>query len=423
MRIAEKVAQFQTARQVMSAGVYPYFRAIETDQDAVVKIDGRDILMLGSNNYLGLTNHPKVKEAARQAVDNFGAGCAGSRFLNGTLSIHRECEEKLAYFLRKEAVLLFTTGYQANLGGIATLVSRNTWIIADALSHASIIDATRLSFGRVAKFRHNDMADLERLLIAHQGKEMIVVTEGVFSMEGDTVDLPAVVELCKKYDADLILDDAHGVGVYGPHGDGTAGHFGLTNDTDLIIGTFSKSLAAIGGFVAASEDIVHFLKHHARALIFSASPPPATVGAVIAALKIIDEEPERRELLWSNANYLRNGLKGLGLDTGHSNTPIIPVVVGDALSSFKVCKLMQDEGVFINPVVPPAVQPGQSLIRFSVMSTHTHDQLDFALDKIAKIARQIPFHAEAGHSNKNSASYGSEVSEPFSEVSVASSGH
>lgn len=423
MRIAEKVAQFQTARQVMSAGVYPYFRAIETDQDAVVKIDGRDILMLGSNNYLGLTNHPKVKEAARQAVDNFGAGCAGSRFLNGTLSIHRECEEKLAYFLRKEAVLLFTTGYQANLGGIATLVSRNTWIIADALSHASIIDATRLSFGRVAKFRHNDMADLERLLIAHQGKEMIVVTEGVFSMEGDTVDLPAVVELCKKYDADLILDDAHGVGVYGPHGDGTAGHFGLTNDTDLIIGTFSKSLAAIGGFVAASEDIVHFLKHHARALIFSASPPPATVGAVIAALKIIDEEPERRELLWSNANYLRNGLKGLGLDTGHSNTPIIPVVVGDALNSFKVCKLMQDEGVFINPVVPPAVQPGQSLIRFSVMSTHTHDQLDFALDKIAKIARQIPFHAEAGHSNKNSGSYGSEVSEPFSEVSVASSGH
>ena len=386
MRIAEKVAQFQTAREVMSAGIYPYFRAIETDQDCVVKINGRDILMLGSNNYLGLTNHPKVKEAARQAVADFGAGCAGSRFLNGTLSIHQECEEKLAHFLRKEAVLLFTTGYQANLGAIATLVSRNTWLIADALSHASILDAIRLSFGRVAKFRHNDMADLERLLQAHEGKEMIVITEGVFSMEGDTVDLPAVIKLCQKYDADIILDDAHGVGVYGPHGEGTAGHFGLTNETDLIVGTFSKSLAAIGGFVAASEDIVHFLKHHARALIFSASPPPATVGAVIAALKIIDEEPERRD-------------------------------------PFQVCKMMQDEGVFINPVVPPAVQPGQSLIRFSVMSTHTHDQLDFALDKIAKISKLIPFRAEAAYSNSNSAGVGSEVTDPFSAVSVASSGH
>jgi 8-amino-7-oxononanoate synthase len=423
LRIAEKVAQFQTARQVIAAGIYPYFRAIETDQDAVVKINGRDILMLGSNNYLGLTNHPKVKEAARKAVDDFGAGCAGSRFLNGTLSIHKECEEKLADFLRKEAVLLFTTGYQANVGGIATLVSRNTWLIADALSHASIIDAARLSFGRVAKFRHNDMADLERLLKVHEHHEKIVITEGVFSMEGDTVDLPAVVALCKKYNADLILDDAHGVGVYGPHGDGTAGHFGLTNETDIIIGTFSKSLAAIGGFVASSEDVVHFLRHHARAMIFSASPPPATVGAVLAALKIIDEEPERRDLLWSNANYLRDGLQHLGLDTGHSNTPIIPVVVGDSVDTFKVCKLMQDEGVFINPVVPPAVQPGQSLIRFSVMSTHTHDQLDFALDKIAKIAKQIPFRAEATHSDSNSNGRGSEISDPFSAISMENSGN
>ncbi|MCB1059592.1 MAG: pyridoxal phosphate-dependent aminotransferase family protein [Calditrichaeota bacterium] len=405
----------------MAAGIYPYFRAIETDQDAVVKIDGRDILMLGSNNYLGLTNHPKVKEAARKAVDDFGAGCAGSRFLNGTLSIHKECEEKLADFLRKPSVLLFTTGYQANVGGIATLVSRNTWLIADALSHASIIDAARLSFGRVAKFRHNNMEDLERLLKVHEHHEKIVITEGVFSMEGDTVDLPAVVALCKKYDADLILDDAHGVGVYGPHGDGTAGHFGLTNETDIIIGTFSKSLAAIGGFVASSEDVIHFLKHHARAMIFSASPPPATVGAVIAALKIIDEEPERRDLLWSNANYLRNGLQNLGLDTGHSNTPIIPVVVGDSVDSFKVCKMMQDEGVFINPVVPPAVQPGQSLIRFSVMSTHTHEQLDFALDKVAKIAKLIPFRAEATHSDSNSNGRGSEVSDPFSAVPLENS--
>ncbi len=422
MRISEKVAQFKTAREVMAAGIYPYFRAIETDQDAVVKIDGRDILMLGSNNYLGLTNHPKVKEAAQQAVRDFGAGCAGSRFLNGTLSIHRECEERLAEFLRKPSVLLFTTGYQANLGAIATLVTRNTWLIADALSHASIIDATRLSFGRIAKFRHNDMADLERLLRVHQGKDVIVITEGVFSMEGDTCDLPAVVKLCQKYNVDLILDDAHGVGVYGPHGDGTAGHFGLTDETDVIVGTFSKSLAAIGGFVAASEDIIHFLKHHARALIFSASPPPATVGAVLAALKIIDEEPERRVQLWSNANYLRNGLRNLGLDTGHSNTPIIPVVVGDAVNSFKVCKMMQDEGIFINPVVPPAVQPGQSLIRFSVMSTHTHAQLDFALDKIAKISKIIPFRAEATHSDSHSSGSGSGDADPLSQVSLASTG-
>lgn len=420
MRLSEKVAQFQTARQVMAHGVYPYFRAIESDQDAVVKIDGRDILMLGSNNYLGLTNHPKVKEAAVDAVMRFGAGCAGSRFLNGTLSIHKECEERLAEFLRKEAVLLFTTGYQANVGAIATLAARNSWIIADSLSHASIIDAARLSFARTAKFRHNDVEDLERLLKAHQGEDVMVVTEGVFSMEGDTANLSPIVKLCQKYDVDLLLDDAHGVGVYGPHGDGTAGHFGLTNDVDIIVGTFSKSLAAIGGFVAASEDIVHFLKHHARAMIFSASPPPATVGAVLAALKIIDQEPERRDLLWRNADYLRKGLQNLGLETGHSNTPIIPVVVGEAMDSFRVCKLMQDEGVFINPVVPPAVQPGQSLIRFSVMSTHTLEQLDFALDKIAKIAKLIPFHAEAHHSDPHPNGLGPEGAEQVSAVSVES---
>ncbi len=329
MRIAEKVAQFHTAREVMAHGVYPYFRAIESDQDAVVKIDGRDILMLGSNNYLGLTNHPKVKEAAVDAVMRFGAGCAGSRFLNGTLSIHKECEEKLAEFLRKEAVLLFTTGYQANLGGIATLVSRNTWIIADALSHASIIDATRLSFGRVAKFRHNDMADLERLLKAHQGKRCNRhhrrrVLHGRrhrrSSCRRQTLSKIQRRSLARRRSRRRSL---------WPPWRRHRRHFGLTNETDVIIGTFSKSLAAIGGFVAASEDIVHFLRHHARAMIFSASPPPATVGAVIAALKIIKEEPERRELLWSNANYLREGLQNLGLDTGHSNTPIIPVVVGE----------------------------------------------------------------------------------------------
>ncbi|MCC6475447.1 aminotransferase class I/II-fold pyridoxal phosphate-dependent enzyme [bacterium] len=422
MRLSERVAEFKTARQVQAAGIYPYFREIDSDQDTVVRMNGRDVLMMGSNNYLGLTSHPKVKEAARDAISRFGAGCAGSRFLNGTLSIHHECEDRLAEFLQKEAVLLFTTGYQANVGAIATLAARNTWLIADALSHASIMDAVRMSFGRIAKFEHNDPQDLERLLKAHEEHEKIVITEGVFSMEGDTARLPEIEALCRKYDADIILDDAHGVGVYGKHGEGTAGHFDLIDQTDLIVGTFSKSLAAIGGFVAASEPIIHYLRHHARALIFSASPPPAVVGAVLAALKIIMEEPERRDLLWRNANYLRKGLQNLGLDTGHSDTPIIPVVVGDAINTFTVCKMMQDEGVFINPVVPPAVQPGQSLIRFSVMSTHTLEQIDFALDKIKKISQIIPFRPEAADSNPHPNGIEPKDPQTVSPLPVESSG-
>jgi 8-amino-7-oxononanoate synthase len=371
----------------MAAGIYPYFRPIESDQDTVVEMYGKKVLMLGSNNYLGLTNHPEVKQAAIEAIQRYGAGCAGSRFLNGTLRIHIECEEKLAEFLEKEAVLLYSTGFQVNQGVISALMGRNSIIVTDALDHASIIDGARLSFGKMVKFRHNDANDLERVLQRFHTKSILVVTEGIFSMDGDICKLPEIAAVCKKYDADIFLDDAHTIGVLGPKGEGTANHFGLNGEVEMVMGTFSKSLASIGGFVAASEDVIHFLKHHSRALIFSASPPPASVAAVIAALRIILREPERRKLLWRNADYLRDGLKSIGFNTLLSETPIIPVLIGDEIRTFETCRWLQDEGIFVNPVVPPAVQPGQSLIRFSVMSTHTIKQLDFALDKLKQLAR------------------------------------
>jgi 8-amino-7-oxononanoate synthase len=401
VRIAEKVARFEDARRVMAAGLYPYFRAIESDQDTMVRMNGKDVLMLGSNNYLGLTNHPKVKEAAIAALKQYGSGCAGSRFLNGTLSIHVECEERLAQFTQREAVLLFSTGFQANLGAIAPLVSRNGYVVTDALDHASIIDGARLSFGKMVKFRHNDAADLDRVLAGLENKSKLVITEGVFSMEGDIVKLPEIIEVCERHDADLLLDDAHGIGVLGPGGAGTALKFNANDKVQIVVGTFSKSLASIGGFVAASEDIIHFLKHNSRALIFSASPPPASIAAVIAALDIMAAEPERIEILWRNADYLRKGLQHIGLDTGVSETPIIPVFVGDGTAAFQLTAAMQDEGVFVNPVVPPAVQPHQSLLRFNVMSTHTLEQLDFALDKMAKLAKKFQLDSEATHRNSD----------------------
>jgi 8-amino-7-oxononanoate synthase len=387
LRLVEKVRKFHAAREVIAAGIYPYFRPIESDQDTVVEIHGKKVLMLGSNNYLGLTNHPEVKQAAVEAINQYGTGCAGSRFLNGTLRIHLECEEKLAEFMDKEAVLLYSTGFQVNQGVISTLVGRNGVVVTDSLDHASIIDGARLAFGKMVKFRHNDPVDLARVLKNFGAKSKLVVTEGIFSMDGDICKLPQIVEVCKEYEADIFLDDAHSIGVLGPHGDGTANHFGLNGDVEMVMGTFSKSLASIGGFVAASEDVIHYLKHHSRALIFSASPPPASVAAVIAALKIILREPERRKLLWRNGDYLREGLKSIGYDTLVSETPIIPVLIGDEIKAFEVCHWLQDEGIFVNPVVPPAVQPGQSLIRFSVMSTHTVEQLDFALEKLEKLAR------------------------------------
>jgi 8-amino-7-oxononanoate synthase len=406
----------------MAAGIYPYFRPIESDQDTVVQMKGKPVLMLGSNNYLGLTNHPKVKEAAIEAVRQYGTGCAGSPFLNGTLQIHVECQDRLAEFMQKEAALVFSTGFQANLGAISTLVARHGYVVTDSLDHASIIDGARLSFGRMVKFRHNDPNDLERVLKGLDHKPKLVITEGVFSMEGDIVKLPEIIQVCQKYDADLMLDDAHGIGVLGPQGRGTVLHFGVNDQTDVVMGTFSKSLASIGGFLAASENVIHYLKHHSRALIFSASPPPASVGAVIAALKIILAEPERRDLLWRNTKYLREGLKHIGLDTGVSETPIIPVFIGDERVAFEITTVMQEEGVFINPVVPPAVQPGQSLIRYSVMSTHSLEQLDFALDRMAKLSRQFNLTSGERHQRAGHAGSDGQGSPGVSAVSVESPG-
>jgi 8-amino-7-oxononanoate synthase len=422
VRIEEKAARFDAAHKVIAAGVYPYFRAIESDQDTMVRMDGKPVLMLGSNNYLGLTNHPKVKEAAIAAVRQYGTGCAGSPFLNGTLRIHLECQERLADFTKKETAIVFSTGFQANLGVISTLVARNGFVVTDSLDHASIIDGARLAFGKMVKFRHNDGADLERVLSGLGDKPKFVITEGVFSMEGDIVKLPEIVAACQKYDADLMVDDAHSLGVLGPQGRGTALHFGLNDKVDVVMGTFSKSLASIGGFIAASENVIHYMKHHSRPLIFSASPPPASVAAVIAALDIMLAEPERRELLWRNTDYLREGLKRIGLDTGISETPIIPVFVGDDLLAFRITTDMQQEGIFINPVVSPAVQPGQSLIRFSVMSTHSLEQLDFALDKMSKLARKYKLDTVAAHRDSSQTHSNVEGSPGVSAVPVEGSG-
>ncbi|RPH96310.1 aminotransferase class I/II-fold pyridoxal phosphate-dependent enzyme [candidate division KSB1 bacterium] len=406
----------------MAAGVYPYFRPIESDQDTMVRMHGKPVLMLGSNNYLGLTNHPKVKEASINAIRQYGTGCAGSPFLNGTLRIHIECQERLADFTQRESALLFSTGFMANLGAISTLVARNGFIVTDSLDHASIIDGARLAFGKMVKFRHNSAEDLDRVLRSLGDKPKLVVTEGIFSMEGDIVKLPEIVEVCQRHDADLMVDDAHSLGVLGPDGRGTALHFGLNDKVDIVMGTFSKSLASIGGFIAATEDIIHFMKHHSRPLIFSASPPPASVAAVIAALDVILAEPERRELLWRNTDYLRQGLKRLGLQTGISETPIIPVFIGDEMLTFGMTVEMQEEGVFVNPVVPPAVQPGESLIRFNVMSTHSLEQLDFALDKMSKLVRKYKLDTVTNYRDPNHAGSHVEGSSGVSALPLEGSG-
>jgi 8-amino-7-oxononanoate synthase len=387
--IFDKCLRFTRAKELVAVGLYPYFRVIESAQDPEVVIDGKRMIMVGSNNYLGLTNHPKVKEAAIAAVKKYGSGCAGSRFLNGTLTIHVELEEKLARFIRKEAALVFSTGFQVNLGVISSLVGKDDVVIIDKMDHASIIDGCRLSYGDVKKFRHNDMADLERLLEQHNGRGKLIVVDGVFSMEGDIVNLPRVAELAKAYGARLMVDDAHGIGVLGKTGRGTAEHFGLEGDVDLIMGTYSKSLASIGGFIAGSEEVVHYIKHFARPLIFSASPPPASIAAVSAAVDIIENEPERIATLWKNTHKMLGGFKALGFEVGPSETPIIPVIVGQNETAFKMAMLLQEEGVFANVAVSPAVPDGKALIRTSYMATHTDEQLDHVLEAFAKVGRAM----------------------------------
>ncbi len=389
MDLFEKCRKYTAAKEVMAAGCYPYFRVIETEQNPEVTVEGKRMIMLGSNNYLGLTSHPKVKEAAIEAIRTYGSGCAGSRFLNGTLDIHVKLEQRLAGFFRKEAALTFSTGYQTNLGIISALAGKDDVLVIDKLDHASIIDACRLSFAEIKKFKHNDISSLEFALTECGNRGKLVVVDGVYSMEGDIAPLPGIVKVCKTHGARLMVDDAHGVGVLGKTGRGTAEHFGLEQDVDIIMGTYSKSLASIGGFVAASEDVIHYMKHTSRPLIFSASPPPASVVAVLAALDIIDQEPERRERLWNNTRRMLEGFKQLGFNTGVSETPIVPLLMGEMDRAFMMWKTLSDDGVFVNPVVPPATTAGRCLIRTSYMATHTEAMLDGALDAIAKAGRKL----------------------------------
>lgn len=378
------------ANAAKEADIYPYFRPISSDQDTIVKINNKDVLMFGSNSYMGLTNHPYIKEQTKKAVDKYGTGCAGSRFLNGTLDIHLELEEKLAAFLQKESALIFSTGFQTNLGVVSSLTGRNDYIIIDESDHASIYEGTRLSFSKIQKFKHNNPASLEKILSSLPAEAVkLIVVDGVFSMEGDIAELPAIVDLCERYGAMIVVDDAHSLGVLGKQGRGTADHFGLTDKTDIIVGTFSKSLASLGGFVAADADVIEYLKHNARSLIFSASATPASIASASAALDIIQSEPWRIETLWDNTNYALKCLRELGLETGPTQTPIIPIYVRNDLKTYQMTKMLLDENVFVNPVVAPAVKSDSSLIRFSLMATHTKQQIEFAMEKIDKVAKKL----------------------------------
>ena len=385
-----QLAKFTRPNEVKAAGVYPYFREISSDQDTVVKMNGKDVLMFGSNSYLGLTNHPKLKEASKAAIDKYGLGCAGSRFLNGSLDIHTELEEKLANFVGKDEAIVFSSGYKANLGAISSVLTRHDYVILDDLNHACIIDGARLSFGRTMKYRHKDMASLEKVLQrCNADRVKLIVTDGVFSMEGDIAPLPAMVELAKKYNANIMVDDAHSLGVLGTGGKGTSDHFGLADNVDIIMGTFSKSLASIGGFIAADKDTINFMKHTARSFIFSASIAPANAASVIAALDVMEEEPERIDNLWDNTRYTMDALRSIGLETGPTETPIIPIYVRDDEKTFVLTTMLQQAGVFVNPVISPAVSSEDSLIRFSLMATHTKKQIDYAIDQLDKVGKQL----------------------------------
>ena len=388
--ISDKCQRYTLADETKAEGIYPYYRLVESAQDTEVVVDGRRMLMLGSNSYLELTTHPKVKASAIDAIRRYGTGCAGSRFLNGTLPLHLELERRLAMLVGKPAALVFSTGYQANTGTLSCLVHRKEYVLSDKFNHACIVDGALLSAGTMVRYNHNDMQDLERHLARlppTAGK--LIVSDGVFSMEGDICVLPEITRLAEKYGAQVMLDDAHSIGVLGPGGAGTAAHFGLTAQVDLIMGTFSKSLAAIGGFIASSERVINYLKHHSRPFIFSASAPPASVAAALAALDVMRDEPERIERLWDNARFMKQGLHELGFDTGASQTPIIPIVVGEPRECFQMWRWLHDEGIFVNPVVPPAVPPRRAMLRISVTAGHTRTQLSLALDKFALVGRKF----------------------------------
>jgi 8-amino-7-oxononanoate synthase len=387
----DKCHKYTRADEAKAAGLYPYFIPIGGSEGTVVTIRGEQKIMLGSNNYLGLTHDPRVLEAAERVTRQYGTGCTGSRFLNGTLDLHLKLERDLADLVHKDAALVFSTGYQVNLGAISTLIGRGDVVIIDKLDHASIVDGCRLAMGETLRFRHNDMADLERVLNKVSGQDIgkLVVVDGIFSMEGDVAHLPEIVPLCKKHNARIMVDEAHSVGVMGPSGAGTAEHFGLSDDVDLLMGTFSKSFASIGGFLAGDEKVISFVQHNARSLIFSAAMPPYAVATVQACVDILKAEPERRERLWKNAEFLKEGIQAMGYETGPCDSPVIPVIIGQSDHTFMFWKELLQEGVFTNPVIAPAVPENTARIRTSVMATHTEELLARALEVFQRVGKRM----------------------------------
>jgi 8-amino-7-oxononanoate synthase len=380
----------EAARSVKAKGIYPYFREIQSDQDTVVTINGKRVLMFGSNAYLGLTNHPKVKEAAIEAIKKYGTGMAGSRYLNGTLDIHVALENKLAQFMGKDDAITYPTGFQVNLGVVSCLTGREDYILWDERDHASIIEGHRLSYSTKLKFRHNDMNSLERQLQkCEPDKLKLIVVDGVFSMEGDVANIPEIVRLAHEYNASIMVDEAHGFGVLGREGRGSCDHFGLLPEVDLVMSTFSKSLASIGGFIAGSSGVIDYLRHTSRPYIFSASNTPAATAAASAALDIMVSEPERFERLWELTHYALKRFREIGCEIGNTSTPIIPLFIRDNDKTFYITRRLFEQGIFVNPVVSPAVAPADTLIRFSLMATHTFEQLDFALEKIEKCFKKV----------------------------------
>lgn len=384
-KLKERFSNYLEPQKVMELGMYPYFRPICSDQDSEVKINGRNILMFGSNSYLGLTNHPKIIHAAIDALKKYGSGCAGSPFLNGTLDIHIELEEKLADFLGKEKVILYSTGFQSNIGVIPAIMSRKDHIIMDEYNHASLIEGRRLSFAKDYKFKHNDMKSLEEVLKKLPFEDIkLIVVDGVFSMEGDISDLPSIICLAEKYNADIYVDEAHSLGVFGNEGKGICNHFGLTDKVDLIMGTFSKSLAAIGGFIATDKETINYLRHNSRSYIFSASIPPSAAACVLAAIDVIKQEPNRIKDLWEITNYSLKSFRDLGFEIGNTQSPIIPLYIRDTEKTFIITQELFENGIFVNPVIPPACSADSTLIRFSLMATHSKYQVDIAVEKLYK---------------------------------------
>ena len=388
--LQDKLSKYRVPQMVMAKGVYPYFREIDSAQDTEVIMDGKKVLMFGSNSYMGLTYDKRIVEAAIEATRKYGTGCAGSRFLNGTLDLHVELERQLAEFVGKEDALVYSTGFQVNEGVVSCLTDRNDYIICDDRDHASIVDGRRLSFSTQLKYKHNDMEALEKELAKCRPEAVkLIVVDGVFSMEGDLAKLPEIVKLSEKYNASIMVDEAHGLGVFGRQGRGVCDHFGLTDKVDVIMGTFSKSFASIGGFVAADKDTINWLRHNSRSYIFSASNTPAATAAAMAALNIMKTEPERLENLWNITNYALKGFREAGFEIGDTESPIIPLYVRDMDKTFQVTKMVFDEGVFINPVIPPACAPQDTLVRFALMATHTKEQVDFAIEKLLKCFKQL----------------------------------